>query len=614
LLPAEQRLTDLDAERARRENTLRSLTEAERLDEAEAKAAAAQDERLTRSLAEAETAAEALPALAARRTELRSIVAAHHELARLEAEHALLVVDHTAATHRVFDARERLLELRERRIAGMAAELAAALAAGDDCPVCGSPEHPHPAVASAGHPGAETERAAQRAVDDAQAAEAAMAMRVRETASALDRAREAAGDLTLPDAQAALEQTESAHDSAASSASRRDGLASRLAEVRRRAEALEEAAGLRRVRVAEETTALTHLEREARELEAAVAQARGSEPALSDVVAGLESRRTLLRAAQADAAERQSADEALVEAEVALGRAVLEAGFDSPEDAAQAGLVDLDALEQAVRDHETTLAAARSVLAEPGAREVLAAEPPDVAALEHDHRARADALGRSRSRAQAEARLHARLVDLHAELAAELEAWAPLRQALEVATRVAAFAEGKAPDNRLQMRLSAYVLAHRLSQVVDAANARLAGMSDRRYSLEHVARRGAGETRGGLSLVVRDDWSGEARDPATLSGGETFVVSLALALGLADVVAHEAGGTDLQTLFVDEGFGALDAETLDDVLDILDTLRENGRAVGVVSHVAEMRDRIPAQLVVTKSRSGSTLRVAGCCG
>ena len=133
-------------------------------------------------------------------------------------------------------------------------------------------------------------------------------------------------------------------------------------------------------------------------------------------------------------------------------------------------------------------------------------------------------------------------------------------------------------------------------------------MSDQRYSLEHVGRRGAGETRGGLSLVVRDDWSGESRDPATLSGGETFVVSLALALGLADVVAHEAGGADLATLFVDEGFGSLDAETLDDVLDILDTLRENGRAVGVVSHVAEMRDRIPTQLVVTKARTGSTLR------
>ena len=98
--------------------------------------------------------------------------------------------------------------------------------------------------------------------------------------------------------------------------------------------------------------------------------------------------------------------------------------------------------------------------------------------------------------------------------------------------------------------LSAYVLAHRLGQVVDAANVRLATMSGQRYSLVHTGQRGAGETRGGLSLLVRDDWTGDTRDPATLSGGETFVVSLALALGLADVITDEAGGTDLDTLFV----------------------------------------------------------------
>src|SRR3546814_13612532 len=115
------------------------------------------------------------------------------------------------------------------------------------------------------------------------------------------------------------------------------------------------------------------------------------------------------------------------------------------------------------------------------------------------------------------------------------------------------------------MRLSAYVLAWRLSQVVAAANERLGQVSDERYTLEHTARRGAGETRGGLSLLVRDEWSGESRDPATLSGGETFVVSLALALGLAAVVTREAGGADLDTLFVDEGFGSLDSDTLDDV-------------------------------------------------
>jgi exonuclease SbcC len=89
------------------------------------------------------------------------------------------------------------------------------------------------------------------------------------------------------------------------------------------------------------------------------------------------------------------------------------------------------------------------------------------------------------------------------------------------------------------------------------------------------------------------------------------VVSLALALGLADVIAHETGGVELDTLFVDEGFGALDADTLEDVLDTLDSLREGGRVVGLVSHVAELQDRIPTQLVVAKSRRGSTLRISG---
>ena len=185
----------------------------------------------------------------------------------------------------------------------------------------------------------------------------------------------------------------------------------------------------------------------------------------------------------------------------------------------------------------------------------------------------------------------------------------PVRDDLDLTTELTAFVEGKSSDNSLRMRLSAYVLAYRLTQVVAAANERLARMSDQRYSLEHTGRRGAGETRGGLSLLVRDDWSGESRDPATLSGGETFVVSLALALGLADVITQETGGAALDTLFVDEGFGSLDADTLDDVMDTLDSLRDGGRVVGVVSHVAEMRDRIPTQLVVTKSRSGSRVSV-----
>ena len=217
------------------------------------------------------------------------------------------------------------------------------------------------------------------------------------------------------------------------------------------------------------------------------------------------------------------------------------------------------------------------------------------------------ALGQAESRLAQATDRGERVDSLAVELEAALDDWEPIIADLELAIRMAGLAEGTSPDNTLQMRLSAFVLAYRLGQVVSAANDRLLGMTDQRYSLEHSEQRGAGERRGGLSLLVRDDWSGETRDPATLSGGETFVVSLALALGLADVISQEIGGADLDTLFVDEGFGALDSETLDDVMDTLDSLREGGRVVGVVSHVAEMRHRIPTRLHVTKRRTGSTV-------
>jgi exonuclease SbcC len=112
-------------------------------------------------------------------------------------------------------------------------------------------------------------------------------------------------------------------------------------------------------------------------------------------------------------------------------------------------------------------------------------------------------------------------------------------------------------------------------------------------------------------LLARDNWTGVDRDTATLSGGETFLASLALALGLADVVCAESGGTRLDSLFVDEGFGSLDEHNLDEVMDVLDGLREGGRLVGIVSHVAELRQRIPTRVHVRKHETGSTLELVG---
>jgi exonuclease SbcC len=157
------------------------------------------------------------------------------------------------------------------------------------------------------------------------------------------------------------------------------------------------------------------------------------------------------------------------------------------------------------------------------------------------------------------------------------------------------------------MRLSSFVLAARLEEVAAAASERLVTMSGGRFTLEHSDARAKGTARSGLGLVAVDGWTGVRRETSTLSGGESFMASLALALGLADVVRAEAGGAVVETLFVDEGFGSLDEESLDDVLGVLDGLRDGGRAIGLVSHVADLRDRVPARLEVRKDRSGSTL-------
>ena len=147
-----------------------------------------------------------------------------------------------------------------------------------------------------------------------------------------------------------------------------------------------------------------------------------------------------------------------------------------------------------------------------------------------------------------------------------------------------------------------------LAEIATLANERLTTMSDGRYALEYTDARAAKGARSGLGLRVRDAWTGQARDTSSLSGGESFMASLALALGMGDAVRAEAGGFDLQTLFVDEGFGSLDEESLEQVMAVLDTLREGGRAVGIVSHVAELRTRIPHQLQVLKEQGGSRIR------
>ena len=132
-------------------------------------------------------------------------------------------------------------------------------------------------------------------------------------------------------------------------------------------------------------------------------------------------------------------------------------------------------------------------------------------------------------------------------------------------------------------------------------------MSSGRYTLRHSDAKQARGAASGLSIEVLDAHTGRLRSPQSLSGGETFLASLALALGLAEVVTSRAGGIRLDTLFIDEGFGSLDPETLELAMRTLDELRAGGRVVGVISHVEAMKDQIPAQLVVEATPEGPSV-------
>jgi len=168
--------------------------------------------------------------------------------------------------------------------------------------------------------------------------------------------------------------------------------------------------------------------------------------------------------------------------------------------------------------------------------------------------------------------------------------------------RVSEVANG---TNRLRMSLSRFVLAARLEQVLDQASHRLRLMSRGRFDLQRSLQRADQRRAGGLDIVVYDSYTGTTRPVSTLSGGESFLASLSLALGLVDVVQSHAGGIRLDTIFVDEGFGSLDPESLDLAFSTLVDLQGEGRLVGIISHVPELKQRIDARLEISPGKSGS---------
>lgn len=163
-------------------------------------------------------------------------------------------------------------------------------------------------------------------------------------------------------------------------------------------------------------------------------------------------------------------------------------------------------------------------------------------------------------------------------------------------------------NNSRRLVFEQYVLASYFEEILRAANLRLRQMTSGRYEMSRISEVGDGRVKDSLEIQVLDYYTGKYRSVRTLSGGESFKASLSLALGMSDVIQAMNGGIRVDALFIDEGFGALDAESLDQACDTLVSLAEKNRLIGIISHVPELRERIGQQLMIEKSNSGSRIR------
>ena len=164
-------------------------------------------------------------------------------------------------------------------------------------------------------------------------------------------------------------------------------------------------------------------------------------------------------------------------------------------------------------------------------------------------------------------------------------------------------------NNARRLVLEQYVLAGYFENILKAANIRLKNMTDGRYELLRAGQVSDGRKKDNLEIEVMDYYTGRKRSVKTLSGGEIFKASLAMALGMSDCIQAENGGMEVETLFIDEGFGALDEESLEPACETLQMLAGKNRMVGVISHVAQLRERIEHQIVIEKRNNGSCVKI-----
>ncbi|WP_341646480.1 SMC family ATPase [Thauera sp. SDU_THAU2] len=543
-----------------------------------------------------------------------------------------------------------------------AAILAHHLHDGDACPVCGSASHPSPARFDGELP---TEQALQAARDALRKAEAAMEaarhgrdeaaqqraaaqaeVNTRQTAlhvgAADDRVQQdlfgASVDEDLPALRTALQAARAA-------AAEVEQVRGQLRQSETALVAAQAALDDARKQAAAAASMAEGALRVAEERRSAVPEALRSPQALGTALAAVRARRqqleTALQAAQEaqrqalnhDAAQRaqrdaqalaaRAAEVRVAEAAAQFADALHAAGFAAAgsgmaggarSDAAEAtwraavlSAEQMDALARQIRSADEQFAAAQE-RKQRAAQAIDGLTPPDLTAL--DARATAcreqvEAVVARITHNRGEQHKLARTLSLLTDIARE-------HGAIEAEYRVVGhLAEVANGDNGRNLTFQRYVLAALLDDVLRAASLRLKAMSRGRYLLQRREDVADARRAAGLDLEVFDDYTGRARPASTLSGGEGFMASLSLALGLSDVVQAYAGGVQLDTLFIDEGFGSLDPESLDMAMRALIDLQQRGRTVGVISHVEDMKQQIGTAIEVVQGVRGSRVRMAG---
>jgi exonuclease SbcC len=451
--------------------------------------------------------------------------------------------------------------------------------------------------------------AAEAALNQANQEQQAAVMHLADIRIRLEAVLEKAG-AAAEDPAAAIrdaEQAELALSAARQQAERLPQLEQSLAEQGRQITSLESSLQAASTTAAVQERSAADAIQRAGEEEVAVAAELGEGVAPRQVLDSLsaveQAIETLARCSEADARLRTRQEQAAARLE---------------RDLEAAGIADAAALAAALRSEQEragwrrrieafreALISQRAILAAPDLLE-LPELRPDTAAAELAEvaadGARTAAVERHSEARGAEDDIH-RLSEEHRRLAGAL---ADQEARSELLSDVANRCQGKtAPYISLQR----WVLSAYLAEICAYANQRLDLMTSGRYQLRLTDAGGRGGRNAGLNLRVRDAFTGEEREVTSLSGGETFQASLALALGVADTVQAHSGGVHLDALFVDEGFGSLDPDNLQLAMDELDRLREGGRLIGVISHVAALRERIRSGLQVIASDQGSTLRV-----